>query len=176
MMGSSAHGGRQLEEEMKVPTRKEQESLLRRWFQKIIKERLYLKKVIYLKPKKWRKALLCYISLWGIDVRLRRPNTNDRANLFWQLPNNRAEQAPTYISCILCRYAKKLGLNTRGCYVAAALSILILFLIIVIIAMAACWPGNHHHHHQFILNYPKLPVFQFSHSPALHCSALYPIL
>ena len=30
MMGSSAHGGRQVEEEMKVPTRKEQESLLRR--------------------------------------------------------------------------------------------------------------------------------------------------
>jgi len=70
MMGSSAHGGRQVEEEMKVPTRKEQESLLR-------------------------------------------------------------------------RYAKKLGLNTRGCYVAVALSILILFLIIVIIAMAACWPASH---------------------------------
>ena len=27
----------------------------------------------------------------------RRPNTNDRANLFWQLPNNTAKQAPTYI-------------------------------------------------------------------------------
>ena len=48
-----------------------------------------------------------------------------------------------YISLTPCRYAKKLGLNTRGCYVAAALAILILFLIIVIIAMAACWPGKH---------------------------------
>merc|ERR1719220_2929811 len=44
---------------------------------------------------------------------------------------------------LLRRYAKKLGLNTRGCYVAAALAILILFLIVVIIAMVACWPASH---------------------------------
>ena len=93
--------------------------------------------------------------------------TNDTDHLFEQLLNS-AEHPTT--TCIFCRYAKKLGLNTRGCYVAVALSILILFLIIVIIAMAACWPGNHHHHHHlFILT--ELVCWLLQELFALSCAS-----
>ena len=43
---------------------------------------------------------------------------------------------------ILLRYAKKLGLNDRGCYLAVGLSIITFLLLVVIIIMAALWPGN----------------------------------
>ena len=43
---------------------------------------------------------------------------------------------------LLLRYAKKLGLNDRGCYLAIGLSMFTFLLIIIIIIMAACWPGN----------------------------------
>ena len=43
---------------------------------------------------------------------------------------------------LLKRYAKKLGLNDRGCYLAVGLSVLTFLLLLVIIVMAACWPGN----------------------------------
>ena len=42
---------------------------------------------------------------------------------------------------ILRLYAKKLGLNDRGCYVAIALAIFIFFLLVIIVAMAVSWPG-----------------------------------
>ena len=43
---------------------------------------------------------------------------------------------------ILKMYAKKLGLNDRGCYLAIGLAILIFFLLVIIIAMAFSWPGT----------------------------------
>ena len=43
---------------------------------------------------------------------------------------------------ILKMYAKKVGLNDRGCYIAIALAILLFFLLVIIIAMAASWPGK----------------------------------
>ena len=43
---------------------------------------------------------------------------------------------------ILRLYAKKLGLNERGCFVAVILSVFILFLMLIILAMAITWPGK----------------------------------
>ena len=43
---------------------------------------------------------------------------------------------------LLKRYSRKLGLNDRGCYVAAVLAFLATGLTVIIIAMAACWPGQ----------------------------------
>ena len=39
-------------------------------------------------------------------------------------------------------YARKFGLNDRGCYVACVLGILAFFFFIIIIAMIASWPGK----------------------------------
>ena len=43
---------------------------------------------------------------------------------------------------LLKRYANKLGLNDRGCYLAVGLAIIAFFFLVIIIAMAACWPGE----------------------------------
>ena len=43
---------------------------------------------------------------------------------------------------LLKRYAKKLGLNDRGCYIAVGLAIVAFFFLVIIIAMAACWPSK----------------------------------
>jgi len=43
----------------------------------------------------------------------------------------------------LKKYAKKLGLNDRGCYLAIALAIIAFFFLVIIIAMAASWPNSH---------------------------------
>ena len=43
---------------------------------------------------------------------------------------------------ILKRYAKKLGLNDRGCYLAIGLAIITFFLLVIIVAMAISWPGE----------------------------------
>ena len=42
----------------------------------------------------------------------------------------------------LRKYARKLGLNDRGCYVACALAALAFFFLVIIMAMAASWPGK----------------------------------
>ena len=42
----------------------------------------------------------------------------------------------------LKKYAKKLGLNDRGCYLAIALAIIAFFFLVIIIAMAASWPSK----------------------------------
>jgi hypothetical protein len=43
---------------------------------------------------------------------------------------------------MLKRYAKKLGLNDRGCYLAIGLAIITFFLLVIIVAMAISWPGE----------------------------------
>ena len=50
---------------------------------------------------------------------------------------------------LLLRYARKLGVNERGCYVTVGLSVFTFLLIIIIIIMAACWPGNIEQHPAF---------------------------
>ncbi len=45
---------------------------------------------------------------------------------------------------LLKRYAKKLGLNDRGCYLAIGLAIITFFLLVIILAMAISWPGQHY--------------------------------
>ena len=42
----------------------------------------------------------------------------------------------------LKKYARKLGVNDRGCYIACGLAVLAFLLVIVIIAMASAWPGE----------------------------------
>ena len=42
----------------------------------------------------------------------------------------------------LKKYARKLGVNDRGCYIACGLAVLAFLLFIVIIAMASAWPGE----------------------------------
>lgn len=42
----------------------------------------------------------------------------------------------------LKRYARKFGLNDRGCYVSCCLAILAFFLFLIVVAMAASWPGE----------------------------------
>jgi hypothetical protein len=42
----------------------------------------------------------------------------------------------------LKKYARKLGVNDRGCYIACALAILAFFFFIIIVAMASAWPGR----------------------------------
>ena len=39
-------------------------------------------------------------------------------------------------------YARKFGLNDRGCYVAVVLGGLAFFFLLIILAMAAAWPGR----------------------------------
>jgi hypothetical protein len=46
---------------------------------------------------------------------------------------------------MLKRYAKKLGLNDRGCYLAIGLAIITFFLLVIIVAMAISWPGESRH-------------------------------
>ena len=43
---------------------------------------------------------------------------------------------------LLKRYAKKLGLNDRVCYLAVGLAIIAFFFLVIIISMAACWPSK----------------------------------
>ena len=59
---------------------------------------------------------------------------------------------------LLKRYAKKLGLNDRGCYLAVGLSVLTFLLLLVIIVMAACWPGNENTPHHCINTLYRLSV------------------
>ena len=53
-----------------------------------------------------------------------------------KLPSRRDNQS------LLKMYAKKLGLNDRGCYIAIALAIIVFFLLLIIIAMIVSWPGE----------------------------------
>ena len=53
-----------------------------------------------------------------------------------KLPTRKENQS------ILRLYAKKLGLNERGCYLAVILAFFILFLMLIILAMAITWPGT----------------------------------
>ena len=53
-----------------------------------------------------------------------------------KLPSRKEKQS------ILRLYAKKLGLNERGCYLAVILAFFILFLMLIILAMAITWPGT----------------------------------
>ena len=43
----------------------------------------------------------------------------------------------------LKKYARKLGVNDRGCYIACGLAVLAFLLFVVIIAMASAWPGEY---------------------------------
>ncbi len=43
---------------------------------------------------------------------------------------------------VLKVYARKFGLNDRGCYVACVLGGLAFFFLIIIVAMTATWPGK----------------------------------
>ncbi len=45
----------------------------------------------------------------------------------------------------LRKYARKLGVNDRGCYIACGLAILAFLFFIIIIAMATAWPGKEEH-------------------------------
>ena len=42
----------------------------------------------------------------------------------------------------LRKYARKLGVNDRGCYIACGLAILAFLFFIIIVAMASTWPGK----------------------------------
>ena len=57
-------------------------------------------------------------------------------NSEFKLPSRKEKES------LLLRYAKKLGLNDRGCYLAVGLAVLAFLLLVVIIVMAACWPGQ----------------------------------
>ena len=62
-------------------------------------------------------------------------------NTEFKLPTRKEKEG------ILLRYARKLGLNDRGCYLAIGLALLAFLLLCVIIIMAACWPGKYKHKH-----------------------------
>ena len=62
-------------------------------------------------------------------------------NTEFKLPTRKEKEG------ILLRYARKLGLNDRGCYLAVGLALLAFLLLVVIIIMAACWPGKYKHKH-----------------------------
>ena len=62
-------------------------------------------------------------------------------NTEFKLPTRKEKEG------ILLRYARKLGLNDRGCYLSAGLALLAFLLLVVIIIMAACWPGKYKHKH-----------------------------
>ena len=64
-------------------------------------------------------------------------NQYQGTNNEFKLPTRKEKES------ILLRYAKQLGLNDRGCYLAAGLSVITFLLLIVIIIMAACWPGKY---------------------------------
>ena len=62
-------------------------------------------------------------------------------NTEFKLPTRKEKEG------ILLRYARKLGLNDRGCYLAVGLALLAFLLLVVIIIMAACWPGKYKQQH-----------------------------
>ena len=64
-------------------------------------------------------------------------NQYQGTNNEFKLPTRKEKES------ILLRYAKKLGLNDRGCYLAVGLSLITFLLLIVIIIMAVCWPGKY---------------------------------
>ena len=57
-------------------------------------------------------------------------------NTEFKMPSRKEKES------LLKRYAKKLGLNDRGCYLAVGLSAITFLLLLIIIVMAACWPGK----------------------------------
>ena len=57
-------------------------------------------------------------------------------NTEFKMPSRKEKES------LLKRYAKKLGLNDRGCYLAVGLAALTFLLLLVIIIMAVCWPGG----------------------------------
>ena len=59
------------------------------------------------------------------------PLTKEHHSQDIKLPSRKEKKS------LLKRYAKKLGLNGRGCYLAVGLAIIAL---VIIIAVAACWP------------------------------------
>ena len=77
-------------------------------------------------------------------------------NTEFKMPSRKEKES------LLKRYAKKLGLNDRGCYLAVGLAVIAFLLLLVIIIMAVCWPGQRdsqflvpstvytHHHPDFI--------------------------
>ena len=70
------------------------------------------------------------------DYQVHSNNQYQVTNTEFKLPTRKEREN------ILLRYAKKLGLNDRGCYLAVGLSIITFLLLVVIIIMAALWPGN----------------------------------
>jgi len=65
------------------------------------------------------------------------PLTKEHHSQDIKLPSRKEKES------LLKRYAKKLGLNDRGCYLAVGLAIIAFFFLVIIIAMAACWPTTH---------------------------------
>lgn len=61
-------------------------------------------------------------------------------NTEFKMPSRKEKES------LLKRYAKKLGLNDRGCYLAVGLSALTFLLLLIIIVMAACWPVTYLRH------------------------------
>ena len=57
-------------------------------------------------------------------------------NTEFKMPSRKEKES------LLKRYAKKLGLNDRGCYLAVGLAVIAFLLLLVIIIMAVCWPGG----------------------------------
>ena len=57
-------------------------------------------------------------------------------NTEFKMPSRKEKES------LLKRYAKKLGLNDRGCYLAVGLAVIAFLLLLVIIIMAVCWPGE----------------------------------
>ena len=57
-------------------------------------------------------------------------------NTEFKMPSRKEKES------LLKRYAKKLGLNDRGCYLAVGLAVIAFLLLLVIIIMAVCWPGQ----------------------------------
>ena len=75
------------------------------------------------------------------DYQVHNPTQYQVTNTEFKLPTRKEKEG------ILLRYARKLGLNDRGCYLAAGLALLAFLLLVVIIIMAACWPGKYKHKH-----------------------------
>lgn len=59
-------------------------------------------------------------------------------------------------------YADRLGLNERGCQVAAALAAVVVAFFVIIVSLAVCWPGRHtffKSYFDFFLNLGKVITF-----------------
>ena len=65
------------------------------------------------------------------------PMNMDNHNEDIKLPTRKEKESS------LKKYAKKFGLNDRGCYLAIALAIIAFFFLVIIIAMAASWPSKY---------------------------------